>query len=180
MVTSVRAAVARTVLTIVVAVAAPVGLAQAAGSNPTGSQIKSAIKRAESSKTLWATVNVCNSKRYPDTLGVRGQMPSLGFASWLSLYIQVNYFSKATQRFEPSPHATKLIRLGRTAAGLEQGGYTFSFQPKDGGLFNAKIDFIWRRSGKLLGQTMRRTTAGHPAADFGSPPRYSAKQCTIP
>ena len=47
------------------------------------------------------------------------------------------------------------------------------------GLLNATIKFIWRRSGKLLGQTTLPTTAGHPNADFGSPPHFSAEQCRI-
>ena len=48
------------------------------------------------------------------------------------------------------------------------------------GLLNATITFSWTRDGKVVGQTRRRTTAGHPNADYGSPPRYSAAQCTIP
>ncbi len=193
MVNRVRAAVTRTVLTVAVAIAAvaatPAALARAAASsppkaiaNPTKAQIQSAIKRAESSKLLWATINICNSRRFPHTLGVRGQIPSLGFAAWMSLQIQVNFYSKANHRFEPSPNAnaTKLVRLGRAATQLEQGGQSFFPFPPHSGLLNATIEFRWRRSGKLLGETTRRTTAGHPSADFGSPPHYSAKQCLIP
>jgi len=62
---------------------------------------------------------------------------------------------------------------------LQQGGALEQFQPHMGYLFNATIQFIWRRSGKLLGQTTRRTTAGHHGADFGDPKRHSAKQCKI-
>ncbi len=173
-------------MAIAFALAATAGWAQAAGSkttpaaaNPTKAQIRTAIKRAESSKTLWATVNICNSKRYPNTLGVRGQIPALGFPAWMSLYIQVNFYSEAKHRFEPIVHATKLIRLGRTATRLEQGGQIVAF-PAHTGLLNATIDFRWRRSGRLLGHTLLATTAGHPGADFGSPPHYSAKQCQIP
>ena len=47
------------------------------------------------------------------------------------------------------------------------------------GLLNASFTFIWTRGGKIIGQTVRRTTAGHRDADHGSPPHYSAAQCRI-
>lgn len=138
------------------------------------------MQKAQRSSSLWATVNICNSKTHPDTLGIRGQMPTLGFASWLSMSIQLNYYSKTKKRFVPAPSAgQKLIRLGRLSTGLQQDGATFAFKPH-AGLFNATVQFIWRRSGKLLGQTTKTTTAGHPNADFGSPAHYSARQCRIP
>jgi hypothetical protein len=162
------------------AVAAPAALAQAASDGPTPAQIRTAIQRAESSTALWATVNICDSPHYPNTMGVRAQMPGLGFAAWLSMDVQVNYYSQTQQRFLPNPYATKLIRLGRvTTTSLEQGGVKFAF-PAGSSPLNATVHFRWMRSGRLLGETRRQTTAGHPGADFGSPPRFSAKQCVIP
>jgi hypothetical protein len=74
--------------------------------------------------------------------------------------------------------ASKLVRLGRSSAGLQQGGARFNFTPP-APLFNANVQFIWRRSGKLLGQKTLATTAGHPNADFSSPVHYSAARCKI-
>jgi hypothetical protein len=105
-------------------------------------------------------------------------MPGLGFPSWMSMKVQVNYWSKSKHRFVPSPGASKLVRLGRSSTLLQQGGALEQFRPHTG-YFNATIQFIWRRSGKLLGETKRRTTAGHHRADFGDPKHYSAKQCKI-
>lgn len=148
--------------------------------NPTAARVSVAIHQAERSKSLWATVNVCNSKRYPDTLGIRGQMPALGFPAWLTLNIRLNYYNQQKKQFVPLTHGgTKLVRLGRWSSGLQQGGYLFSFKPH-AGLLNATVQFIWRRSGKLLGETSRPTTAGHHMADYGSPAHYSAQQCQIP
>jgi hypothetical protein len=176
-----RAAFLTTVLALAVAAAIPAGLAQAANRNPSRAQIQKAIARAERSRSLWATVNIC-SPRSPrslhNTIGVRGQMPTLGFPAWLSMQVRVNFYNKAKKRFVPLAKAGALLRLGRSSSGLQQDGSTFTF-PAHTGLFNATINFVWRRSGKLLGQTRRRTTAGHHDADFGSPPRYSAKQCRI-
>jgi hypothetical protein len=171
-----RAALATTVLAFAVATGGFAGLAQAANPNPSRTQIAKAIKNAESSKSLWATVNLCNTKRHRYTIGVRGQMPALGFPAWLSMRVQLNFYSATKHKFLPLSNASSLVRLGRIRNGLQQAGQTYG---PHAGLFNARIQFIWRRSGKLLGQTSRRTTAGHTSANFSDPAHFSAKQCRI-
>jgi hypothetical protein len=180
MVIFVRVALLRTVLALGLLVPAGAGVAGAAGRDPSPAQIRRAISRAESSRQLWATVNVCDTRSYPNSIGVRGQMPGLGFPAWLSMRIQIYYYDKSRKRFLPDPKrgATQLVRLGRSSTLLQQGGKIFQFSAHTGYL-SAKIQFIWRRSGKLLGETTRRTTAGHRGADFGDPKHYSAKQCKI-
>jgi hypothetical protein len=152
----------------------------ATSGNPTAAQIKKAVTQAERSKSLWATVNICNSARYPDTIGVRGQMPSLGFPAWLSMKIQLDYYSTASRQFVPLPGGggTHTTRLGRSSSKLQQGGATWIFNMPV--LLNATITFVWKREGKLLGETSQTTVAGHPNAQFGSPQHYSAKQCRLP
>jgi hypothetical protein len=171
-----RAALVTTVLAAAVLMA---GVADAAGAvGP--ARIARAIRTAESSPSLWATVNICSSRRYPDDLGVRGQMPTLGFSASMSMVIQVDYWSAQSKRFLPirSQLANTRLSLGSASSGLEQGGAVFPFKAHTG-LLNATITFIWTRGGKVIGQTARRTTAGHSDADHGSPPHYSAAQCQI-
>jgi hypothetical protein len=179
MVIFVRVALATTVLALGVAGMGTAGSAQAVSSNPSAAQIQRAVKRAEASKSLWATVNMCDIKvKGGYEIGVRGQMPALGFPAWLSMRVQLNYYSAKKARFVPAQHASTLLRLGRFSHGLQQVGATFTYPPA--GLFNARIDFIWRREGKLLGQSSRRTTSGHPNAAYGDPKHFSAKECRIP
>lgn len=140
--------------------------------------MQTAVRRAERSRALWATINICDARGYPNAIGVRGQMPALGFQSTMSLAIQVNYYSRAKHRFVPSPHARMTISLRRSSTGLEQGGSTFTFPSRTARL-DATVRFVWRRSGRLLGETTRTTTAGHPGADFGSPAHFSAAECLI-
>jgi hypothetical protein len=176
----VRVALATTVLALAVIAAPPHALAKSASRAPTPAQIRRAVRAAEGSSSLWATINICSSRRYPHTLGVRGQMPALGFSASLSMLIQANSWSNAKRRFipDPSPKATVNVTLGKVSSGLQQDGGLFSF-PADTGPLNATIVFTWTRDGTVLGQTTRRTTAGHMDADFGSPPRFSAAQCRI-
>lgn len=149
-----------------------------AGANPTPAQIRIAIARAESAKTLWATVNICDTRADPNVLGVRGQMPSLGFPSWMSMQIHLTYYNQARKAFVDDPGTMKTIRLGRSAHGLQQGGATYTFKGPTP-VLRADVRFVWRRSGRTLGTKAMITTGGHPSADFGSPPRFSAATCQI-
>jgi hypothetical protein len=171
-----RAALATTVLAAVILVV--LGAAAAGAIGPR--RIAAAVARAERSSSLWATVNICSSRRDPDSLGIRGQMPTLGFPASLSMVIEVDYWSTAKQRFVPiqSASATTTLSLGRQSTGLQQDGAIFPFKAHTGRL-NATVTFIWSRAGKVLGETERSTTAGHPDADYGSPPHSSAAHCTI-
>jgi hypothetical protein len=172
-----RAALATTVLAAALLV---VLAATAAAAAVSPQRIAAAVAKAERSSSLWATVNVCSSRKDPDSMGIRGQMPTLGFPASLSMVIGVNYWSTTTKRFVPinSATATTTLALGTHSTGLQQDGAIFPFKARTGRL-NATVTFIWRRAGKVIGQTTRRTTGGHPDADYGSPPRFSAAQCTI-
>ncbi len=165
--------------TIAIAALAGGPAAAAAAPSPTAHQMQVAVLHAEHSKSLWATVNICNSRRYRDDLGIRGQMPALGFAAWLSMDVKLLYYSSSQKRYLPVPtRGTKLVRLGRSSTGLQQSGALFQFSPHQPSLM-ATVEFIWRRAGRLLGTATRTTTAGHPGADYGSPPHHSAASCTI-
>jgi hypothetical protein len=172
-----RAALLTTVLVAALLVASAPARAGTVGP----ARIARAVRTAEQSPSLWATVNICSSRKYPHALGVRGQMPTLGFSTSLTMVVQVNYWSAAGKRFVPiqSKLATTRLTLGSATNGIEQDGAVFPFAAHTG-LLNATVTFIWTRGNKVIGQTVRRTTAGHHDADHGSPPHYSAAQCRIP
>jgi hypothetical protein len=171
--TLVRIAVLATFLVVV----STAPFANAASRPPSSGQIRSAIRRAERSGALWATVNICSTRRYPGRLGIRGQMPSLGFAASMSMSIQVQYLNQANHRFRPVPGASRTIGFIATT-GLHQEGANWRFTPHTGTL-GATITFTWSLARKVLARATRPVTAGHPDADFGDPPHFSAAQCTI-
>jgi hypothetical protein len=162
----------------VLAVIACAAAAQASAAGPSSSQIRKAVGSAKRSKRLWATINICDTRRHPNTLGIRGQVPALGFSSSISIAISVDFWNPATKRFKPDPGVDKLIRLGNPSDGIQQQGVSFQFSPH-AGRFRGNAVFVWKRSGKVLGQTDRLTTSGHRDADFGDPPGSSAATCTI-
>lgn len=176
----VRARLLATIIALAAGAGAiPVAVARSAG-GPTPSQERAAMARARSSRNLWATINVCAPRRAPHTIGVRGQMPALGFPAQLSELIQIEYWNKSKRRFVPVPgsHARALVRLGQVTAGLEQGGHNFPFAAQ-AGLLRGTVTFQWRSAGRLLGSASRTTVRGHPAADQGIPAHYTAGTCRL-
>jgi len=163
-------------LVLVLAVAATPALGAASG--PTPNQIKSAVHNAERSKRLWATINVCDTRKHPHTIGIRSEAPALGFQATISISIAVDFYSKTDKRFEPDPNATKMIKVGPVTHGIHQRGVTFRFAPHTGRL-RGTATFSWTRHGKVLGSTERLTTPSHHDADFGDPSGFSAATCMI-
>jgi len=171
-----RVALVTTVLASAALAAAPAGAAGAKTGAPTAKQIAQAMRTAQRSPKLWATINICNSRSHRDVLGVRGQMPALGFPAALSMVVDVSRYSPAEHRFVAN--ATRTVSLGTDSTGLQQDGAEFQYAPHAGRL-TATIQFIWKRGATQLGLVTRRTTGGHRDADFGSPAHYSAASCTI-
>ena len=173
------AKVLSTVAALLLALGIGAGPALAA-SAPSPAQIRTAIGEAKQSRNLWATINVCVPRRKPHTVGVRAQMPALGFPAWLSMQIQVEYWSNPRKRFVPvaGSGASTLVHLGSVSAGLQQGGYDFVL-PLHAGLLRGTVTFRWRRNGVLLLTQSRHTVAGHPRADQGVPAHYSAATCRV-
>lgn len=151
--------------------------------SPSRRQIAAAVQRAKHSKDLWATVNICDPRR-PASLryvvGIRGQMPALGFSARLTMTVHVGYWSQAEHAFVPdsSPNATRTQALGSEAHGLQQSGAEFKFYPH-AGRFDATVTFQWTRGRTILARVQRPTTAHHPSADFGTPPHYTAASCSV-
>jgi hypothetical protein len=148
---------------------------------PTAAHVRAALRRAERSADLWATINICNTAQYPDDIGIRGQLPGLGFATRISMNVSVEYYSIKTKHFEPTG-ASELVDLGRATTGVHQGGVRFPFKaPAAGQSYELRgvITFEWKRGNKLLGRMLRHTTHGHRNVDFSDPPGFSAGTCTI-
>ncbi len=148
---------------------------------PTAQQkIQTAVTNAEHSPDLWATVNVCTSAPSGDTVGIRGQMPSLGVPAVLSMSISVSYWNGTA--FTPANASQKNISLGKGTHGLHQGGVNFSFSPPTSGstfLVRGTVTFEWKIGSKVVGKVIRNTGHGYPNVSFSYPPGFSAGTCTL-
>jgi len=148
---------------------------------PTAQQIRTAVAAAERSPDLWATVNVCTSGTSDDEVGIRGQMPSLGFATTLLMNISLSYWNYTDMQFEPF-NASSPLSLGKGTHGIHQGGVSFPVYPPAAGsmyLVRGAITFEWKLGDKILGKVVRNTGHGYPNVGFSDPPGYSSGTCTL-
>ena len=145
--------------------------------DPSSSQIHTAIRSAQHSKLLWATVNICDTKHHPDTIGIRAQMPSLPFATSLSVKVQVDYWSTSANRFVPDPGVSRSVPLGDVANQITQGGANFRFQPPV--VLSGTVTFEWKLGGKTIGRATRLTGHGYRGVQGGDPGGYSTATCRI-
>jgi hypothetical protein len=170
-------ATAATIAALCVVLPAP-----ALAGGPSAKQIHQAAARAEESGSLWATINICSSPGAGQggEVGVRGQMPSLGFSSTLRMTVQLGYWSQKHERFMaiPGPSAVANLAVGSSSTGLQQDGVVFGFNDS-AGLLDASVDFTWTRGGRVIAQASRITTAGHHNADYSRPAHYSAGDCRL-
>jgi hypothetical protein len=172
---------ARMTLSIIVASLLATAVPAAASkrsTGPTRSQISAAVARVQRSRNLWATVNICNTKRHPDVVGIRGQMPALGFASALSMQVELRYWSDSEKRYRALSNTKQTLALGAERSGLHQSGISFQFTPHAGTLAGT-IRFEWRLHRRAIGHIVRHTSADHPDADQGDPAHFSAGKCSI-
>lgn len=150
----------------------------AATSNPTPTpqQIHQAVAAAKRSSNLWATVNICGKTGNTRALGLRGQMPGLGFSTSMYMTFSVYYrTSSDTNGLVSGTRETVLVARGSSR--LYQTGVTFHFAPP--ATLSGRVLFVWKLQGRQLGQAIRWTTANHKHVDHGNPPGYSAAVCTL-
>ncbi len=143
---------------------------------PTPQQVHQAVAAAKRSRNLWATVNICGIAGSTRAVGLRAQMPGLGFTS--NLYMTFSVYYRTTggaNRLVPGTRKTVLVANSGTR--LYQSGVTFHFPPP--ATLSGRVLFVWKLQGRQLGQAIRWTTANHKHVDHANPPGFSAAACTI-
>jgi len=160
------------------AASAPTGITGTTGpSTPSAAQVQLALQRAEHSAGLWATINICDTAKHPNTVGIRAQMPALGFATSLQMVVKLGYYSTGSATFKPVPNSTVTLKLGAASVGYHQDGVTFTVKPP--ATLNASVTFIWHSGTKVLGSTTRTTLPGRKGVQQGDPAGYSSDVCRI-
>lgn len=136
------------------------------------------------SRDLWATVNVCNPKDQPDTIGIRGSMPADG-RSRDAMYMRftVQYQDPTTKQWLAVGHEADSGFLKVGSAGLaRQAGRSFQFAPAAGKppyLLRGHVVFQWRRGTTVLETATAATTAARKSLAGADPAGYSAATCTL-
>jgi hypothetical protein len=137
-------------------------------------------------KDLWATVNVCDTKKAPDDMGVRARAPGDGSRAQIYMRFTAQFRSGGTwKRVERG--RSKWLRAGSARFLNQEIGYTFSFHKPEPGrsyLMRGFVQFQWRDRRKhhrhrvVVRRAQRYTEAGHPTQG-AQPKKFSAARCTI-
>lgn len=132
---------------------------------------------------LWATVNVCDTEKQPDTIGLRGSMPGNADRK-TKMYMRFR-----VQYFVSRDNAWKQVRKGGDSGWVSvgsgryvarQSGRSFQFSPAAGNiLLRGRVSYEWRRGKKVVKRATRVTEEGHTSSAGADPAGYSAAECLI-
>jgi hypothetical protein len=137
------------------------------------------------SKELWATIDVCNAKDQPNTVGIRGSMPGDGQSrDKLYMSFRLQYFNRTTAQWVDLSNGanTGYFAVGAGAAASRQDGSSFVIAPVPGKpafTLRGVVDYQWRRGRTVLATGTRPTTAHRQSVSGSDPPGYSAATCLI-
>jgi hypothetical protein len=136
------------------------------------------------SPRLWATVDLCNTAKFPHTIGIRGSMPGSGIAAeHMYMRFRVEYQISSTAPWTYISGADSgFIAVGSAVYKARQAGRSFVVAPAQPGksfVLRGVVTFEWRRRGHVVRHAQKATTAGHSTTSGSDPPGYSAASCTL-
>lgn len=127
----------------------------------------------------WATVNVCDTAKHPNTIGIRASMPGTPRGARLMMRFRVQY--RDGSEWEDVPNADSgWRRVGYGRGSAVESGWSFTFARRARTVvLRGVVKFRWRR-GNTLPRTMEvATEAGHRSSAGADPPNYSAATCAL-
>jgi hypothetical protein len=125
-------------------------------------------KRSEAGpdgRSLWATVNVCDTKNSPNALGIRTSVPGNGSNERIFSRYTAQWWSEADQKWltVAGSGMTDWVFLGNADMASRQAGWTFSFvQPPAGTTYVMRgvVELQWRDTAAAA-RKARRTRIAH-------------------
>jgi hypothetical protein len=139
---------------------------------------------ASHKKELWATVNICDTERHPNVLGVRASMPGNGTRQTMWMRFRASYFDRATERWRDVGGSSRSpwIKLGNARYRSRQAGRKFKIDPPlptTSHVVRGLVEYRWRRARKTVRRRKQKTLSGHRTGRHGDPHGYSAGTCEI-
>jgi hypothetical protein len=134
------------------------------------------------SRELWATVDVCSPKDQPNTIGIRGSMPSDGHhGDTMFMRFQVQYVNASTKKWVyVAKGADSGFQPVASSSSASQSGRSFQLVPSAGPFrLRGVVSFQWRRGAHVVHAVTRTTTPGHKSLVGADPAGFSAGTCKI-
>ena len=128
----------------------------------------------------WATVNVCDTAKQPDTIGIRASMTGVPKGVRLSMRFRVQY-KDAQGLWADVEDADSGWRVLGVAKGVPaESGWSFSFtRPSQPVTLRGVVRFRWRKGDTLPRTAEVVTEGGHRSSAGADPAGYSAASCEL-
>jgi hypothetical protein len=141
-------------------------------------------QRAADTRGLWATVNICDTERWPDTIGIRGSMPGSDDdreTLWMRFQVQFQSADDGKWHNVPEGGDSGFVLVGSARVKARQSGRSFRISPRKGEpvLLRGRVSFEWRLKDVVTRRASLRTVKGHKSSAAADPPGYTASTCTI-
>ena len=130
-------------------------------------------------RDLWATVNICDTKKNPDMLGIRARMPGTAKRERMYMRFTAQFRKKGRWRAVDNGRS-RWIKAGSAQNEFQERGFTFPIRAGEGASFLLRgyVEFQWRKGGRVTKRLTRVTTGGHPTRS-ADPRGFTAARCRI-
>ena len=136
-------------------------------------------RTAGSADNLWATVNVCDTAKHPNGVGIRASMPGVPRGAVRRMRFRVQFRDGDRWRYVTGADSGWRT-LKRSAGRAIESGWSFEFEaPSKPIRFRGVVRYRWLRDGRVVARASEITEAGHPSTTGADPERYSAASCSI-
>jgi hypothetical protein len=109
---------------------------------------------------MWATVNICDTAKAPNSMGVRASMPGNDTRMRMYMRFHAEYWSRSLQDWAPvaGTGVSDWVFAGSADYAHRQAGWTFEFAPPPAGVtftMRAVVEFQWRRTDRQVARLRR-------------------------
>ena len=138
-----------------------------------------ATARPAQSDRLWATVNVCDTARHPNEVGIRASMPGVPRRAVRRMRFRVQWRDGDRWRFVEGADSG-WGKLSRSRGRAVESGWSFEFEPPATAItFRGVVGYRWVRNGRIVARAREITESGHRSTAGADPADYSAATCSM-
>ena len=139
-----------------------------------------AAASAKEPNPLWATVNVCDTAKQPDAIGIRASMPGVPKGARLTMRFRVQYQTEDDKWLDVEGADSGWRVVGSAKGAPVEFGWGFTFARSTTPVtLRGVVRFRWRRGNTLPRQAELATEAGHRSSAGADPAGYSAATCAL-
>ena len=138
-----------------------------------------AAARPAQGDRLWATVNVCDTSRHPNEVGIRASMPGVPRGAVRRMRFRVQWRDGSRWRFVTGADSG-WRKLSRSRGRAIESGWSFEFEPPAKAItFRGVVGYRWVRNGRIVASAREITESGHRSTAGADPADYSAATCSM-